>query len=162
MYQPLILLVTIPAITFAALVYGILVGLGDVMSTTMSTFLPQAPYNFSSDQIGLMSLPRIIGVTIGALIVGPLSDWWIVYLSRRRNGVYDPEMRLWCIIPFLPFVPAGALLFGIGLNNHLDWPIIAVGLALYNIGVTPINSIIITYLTDSYKDVSGMLDFASY
>ncbi|KAJ9148273.1 Serine/threonine kinase 16 [Pleurostoma richardsiae] len=155
MYQPLILLVTIPAITFAALVYGILVGLGDVMSTTMSTFLPQSPYNFSSDQIGLMSLPRMIGVTIGALIVGPLSDWWIVYLSRRRNGIYDPEMRLWCIIPFLPFVPAGALLFGIGLNNHLSWPIIAVGLALYNIGVTPINSIIITYLTDSYKDIIG-------
>ena len=153
-YQPLVLLVTIPAITYAALVYGILVGLGDVMSTTMSTFLPQAPYNFTSDQIGLMSLPRMIGVTIGALIVGPLSDWWIVYLARRRQGIYDPETRLWCIVPFLPFVPVGALLFALGLNNHLPWPIIAVGLVLYNIGVTPINSIIITYLTDSYRDVS--------
>ncbi|KAF7544101.1 hypothetical protein G7Z17_g10219 [Cylindrodendrum hubeiense] len=154
MYQPLILLATVPAIAYAALVYGILVGLGDVMSTTLSTYLTQEPYNFTSDQIGLMSLPRMIGVSIGALIVGPMSDWWIVYLSRRRNGIYDPEMRLWCIIPFLLFVPAGALLFGIGLNNHLSWPIIAIGLALYNIGVTPINSLIITYLTDSYTDVS--------
>ncbi|KPM46327.1 hypothetical protein AK830_g218 [Neonectria ditissima] len=154
-YQPLILLATIPAVAYAALVYGILVGLGDVMSTTMSTFLTQAPYDFTSDQVGLMALPRMIGVTIGALIIGPLSDWWIVWLSRRRNGIYDPEMRLWCIVPFLPFVPAGALLFGIGLNNHLPWPIIAVGLALYNIGVTPINSIIITYLTDSYREVIG-------
>ncbi|KAL4875626.1 MFS general substrate transporter [Aspergillus karnatakaensis] len=155
MYQPLILLATIPAIAYAALVYGILVGLGDVMSTTMSTFLPETPYNFSSDQVGLMHLPRMIGVTIGALITGPLSDWWIVYISRRRDGIYDPETRLWCVIPFLLFVPAGALLFGIGLNNHLPWPIIAVGLALYNIGVTPINSLIITYLTDSYKDIIG-------
>ena len=153
-YQPLVLLFTVPAIAYASLVYGILVGLGDVMSTTMSTYLPQPPYNFTSDQVGLMSLPRMIGVTIGAAIVGPLSDWWIVYLSRRRNGIYDPEMRLWCIVPFLLFVPAGALLFGIGLNNHLSWPFIAVGLVLYNIGVTPINSIIITYLTDSYRDVS--------
>ncbi|KAH7177067.1 serine/threonine kinase 16 [Dactylonectria macrodidyma] len=155
MYQPLILLATIPAIAYAALVYGILVGLGDVMSTTLSTYLTQPPYNFTSDQIGLMSLPRMIGVTIGSLIIGPMSDWWIVWLSCRRNGIYDPEMRLWCIIPFLPFVPAGALLFGIGLNNHLSWPIIAVGLVLYNIGVTPINSLIITYLTDSYKEVIG-------
>ncbi|KAL3466248.1 MFS general substrate transporter [Aspergillus heterothallicus] len=154
-HQPLVLLTTIPAIAYTALVYGILVGLGDVMSTTMSTFLPEAPYNFSSDQVGLMHLPRMIGVTIGALITGPLSDWWIVYISRRRDGVYDPESRLWCVVPFLPFIPAGALLFGIGLNSQLSWPLIAVGLALYNVGVTPVNSLIITYLTDSYEEIIG-------
>ncbi|KAL4900812.1 hypothetical protein BDW74DRAFT_188048 [Aspergillus multicolor] len=154
-YQPLLLLATIPAMTFAALVYGILVGLGDVMSTTMSTFLPSPPYNFTSDQVGLMHLPRMIGVTIGALITGPLSDWWIIYISRRRNGIYEPECRLWCVIPFLPFIPAGALLFGIGLDQGLPWIIIAVGLALYNIGVTPINSLVVTYLTDSYREIIG-------
>jgi MFS family permease len=161
MYQPLILLTTIPAVTYTALVYGILVGLGDVMSTTLSTFLPQAPYNFSTDQVGLMSLPRMIGVTIGALAIGPISDWWIVFLSRRRGGVYDPEMRLWCIVLFLFFVPAGALLFGFGLDGGLPWPVIAVGLVLYNIGVTLINSIVLTYLTDSYTEVS-FLPFFSY
>lgn len=102
-----------------------------------------------------MALPRMIGVTIGAVIVGPLSDWWIVYLSRRRSGIYEPEMRLWCILPFLLFVPAGALLFGIGLNNHLPWLVIAVGLAIYNIGVAPINSLVITYLTDSYRELGS-------
>lgn len=154
MYQPLILLVTIPAVTWTALVYGILVALGDVMSTTMSTYLPESPYNFSPYQVGLMSLPRMIGVTIGALIVGPVSDWWIIFLARRRNGIFEPETRLWCMIPFLPFIVVGALLFGIGLNNHQSWPVIAVGLALYNIGVTPVNTLTITYLTDSYKNVS--------
>jgi hypothetical protein len=59
------------------------------------------------------------------------------------------------MIPFLPFVVAGALLFAIGLNDHRSWPVIAVGLALYNIGVTPINTLTITYLTDSYKEVSS-------
>lgn len=154
MYQPLILLTTIPAIAFVALVYGILVGLGDVMSTTLSTYMTQAPYNFTSDQIGLMSLPKMIGVTVGTLIVGPLSDWIVVYLSHRNNGIYEPEKRLWCIVPCLAFVPAGALIFGVGLNNGLPWPVIAVGLALYNVGIAPINSITITYLTDSYQDVS--------
>ncbi|KAL4938760.1 hypothetical protein BDV06DRAFT_214846 [Aspergillus oleicola] len=154
-YQPLILLSTVPAILFAALVYGILVGLGDVMSTTMSTFLPSPPYNFTSDQVGLMHLPRMIGVTIGAAITGPLSDWWIMYLARRRGGIYEPETRLWCVVPFLPFIPTGALLFGIGLSNGLSWPVIAVGLALYNVGVTPVNGVVVTYLTDCYRDIIG-------
>ncbi|RAH50515.1 MFS general substrate transporter [Aspergillus brunneoviolaceus CBS 621.78] len=155
MCQPLIILATIPAIAWTALVYGILVALGDVMSTTMSTYLPRAPYNFSSYEVGLMSLPRMIGVTIGAIIVGPLSDWWIVYLARRRHGIFQPETRLWCMIPFLPFVVVGAVLFAMGLSDHRPWPVIAVGLALYNIGVTPINTLTITYLTDSYRDIIG-------
>lgn len=154
MYQPLILLGTIPAVAYGALVYGSLVSLGDVMSTTMSTFLPQAPYNFTPDQVGLMALPRMIGVTLGAILIGPLSDWWIVYRSRRRGGIYDPEIRLFLIIPFLVFIPLGSLMFGMGLNNHLPWPIIAVGLGIYNTGVVPINSLVITYLTDSYREVS--------
>ncbi|PYI23950.1 MFS general substrate transporter [Aspergillus japonicus CBS 114.51] len=101
------------------------------------------------------SLPRMIGVTIGAIIVGPLSDWWIVYLARRRHGIFQPETRLWCMIPFLPFVVVGAVLFAIGLSDHRPWPVIAVGLALYNIGVTPINTLTITYLTDSYREIIG-------
>ncbi|KAL4966027.1 MFS general substrate transporter [Aspergillus stella-maris] len=152
---PLTLLFTIPAITFTALVYGILVGLGDIMSTTMSTFLPSAPYNFTSSQVGLMHLPRMIGVSIGAAITGPLSDWWIVWLARRRGGVYEPETRLWCVLPFLMFIPVGALLFGVGLSGGLPWPVVAVGLGLYNVGVAPVNGIVITYLTDCYEEIIG-------
>ncbi|KAL4796243.1 major facilitator superfamily domain-containing protein [Aspergillus venezuelensis] len=148
-------LFTIPAITFTSLVYGILVGLGDVMSTTMSTFLPDAPYNFTSSQVGLMHLPRMIGVSIGAAITGPLSDWFIVYLAHRRGGIYEPETRLWCVLPFLPLIPAGALMFGVGLSEGLPWPLVATGLMLYNIGVAPVNGIAITYLTDCYEEIIG-------
>ncbi|KPM45246.1 hypothetical protein AK830_g1281 [Neonectria ditissima] len=154
MYQPLILLTTVPAIAYTALVYGILVALQDVMSTSFSTFMTQPPYNFTPDQIGLMNLPKLIGVTLGSLLAGPISDKMIVYLARRNNGIFEPEARLWSIVPFLPFIPAGALLFGIGLNDGLPWPFIAIGLGLYKFGIAPVNSITITYLTDSYKDVS--------
>lgn len=159
LYQPFVLLLTIPAIAYTALVYGILVGLGDVMSTTLSTFMTQPPYNFTSDKIGLMNLPIIIGITIGTLVGGPISDWIILYFSRRNNGIYEPEYRLWAMIPFVPFIPAGAVIFSIGLSNGLSWPVIAVGFALYFVGIAPINSITITYLTDSYRDVSTFIPF---
>lgn len=71
----------------------------------------------------------MVSVTIGALIIGPMGDWWVVWLSRRRGGIYDAKMRLWCIIPFLLFAPLGTLMFDISLNNGLPQPIIAVGLA---------------------------------
>ncbi|VUC35053.1 unnamed protein product [Clonostachys rosea] len=155
MYQPFILLGTIPAVAFTALVYGILIALGDVISTSISTYMKKPPYNFNSAQIGLMSLPKIIGVTIGCVVGGPLSDWLVVFLSRRNKGVYEPETRLWCFCLFLPLVPAGAILTGIGLGNGLPWPLVALGVVLYNMGISPINSVVLTYLTDSYQNVIG-------
>ncbi|RDL31800.1 Uncharacterized protein BP5553_09202 [Venustampulla echinocandica] len=155
MYQPLILLGTIPAVAWTALVYGILVALADVMSTILSSFMTKPPYNFDSSQIGMMNIPKIIGSTLGSLIAGPFSDWLVVYLARRNNGVYEPEMRLWAIVPFIFLVPIGSLMFGIGLNNKVPWPAITVGLGLYRAGIAPISGITITYLTDSYKDVIG-------
>lgn len=84
---------------------------------------------------------------------GPLSDWLVVFLSRRNKGVYEPETRLWCFCLFLPLVPAGAILTGIGLGNGLPWPLVALGVVLYNMGISPINSVVLTYLTDSYQNV---------
>src|ERR1700691_459007 len=103
-----------------------------------------------------MNVAAIVGGTIGALVIGPLSDWSILYLARRNKGIYEPEMRLWMMAPFVPFVPAGALMFGIGLNNGLSWPIVAVGYGLTGFGLNPVSSVALTYITDSYTEV-GML-----
>ncbi|KAM0083661.1 hypothetical protein ACKRZS_004113 [Fusarium odoratissimum] len=155
MYQPIILLTTVPAVAYTALAYGILVATSDVMSTTLSLYMTKPPYTFAPNEIGLMNLSKLVGSTIGTLIVGPVSDTLILWLAHRNDGIYEPETRLWSLVPFLPFIPAGALLFGLGLQNGLPWPIIAVALALFKLGMAPVNSITITYLTDSYQDVIG-------
>jgi len=56
-------------------------------------------------------------------------------------------------VPFLPFVPAGAFMFGIGLNNGASWPVLAVGYGIYNFGSAPTTVIAVTYLMDSYAEV---------
>ncbi|RKL08439.1 hypothetical protein BFJ71_g1726 [Fusarium oxysporum] len=155
MYQPIILLTTVPAVAYTALAYGISVATSDVMSTTLSLYMTKPPYTFAPNEIGLMNLSKLVGSTIGTLIVGPVSDTLILWLARRNDGIYEPETRLWSLVPFLPFIPAGALLFGLGLQNGLPWPIIAVALAFFKLGMAPVNSITITYLTDSYQDVIG-------
>jgi MFS family permease len=100
-----------------------------------------------------MNAAAFVGGTIAALIIGPLSDWSILYLARRNKGIYEPEMRLWMMAPFVPFILAGALMFGIGLNNGLSWPIVAVGYGLTGFGLNPVSSVALTYITDSYTEV---------
>lgn len=152
-YQPVMILITIPAVGYMSFVYG-MVNVAQTMTiTVLSIYMADAPYNFNASQIGLMSLPSFIGTTIGALICGPLSDRIILYLARRNKGIYEPEMRLWLIIAFIPFVPAGLLTFGLGLNAGVQWPIVAFGYGLVAFGITAPSSIALTYITDAYTEV---------
>lgn len=112
-YQPFILLFTIPAVTFTALQYGFLLAWLSVLATTEATYFAYPPYNFSSIGIGLLSLPAFIGATLGGVYGGPLSDWSIIYFTKRNNGIYEPEMRLYLsIFPALAG-PAGLFLYGL-------------------------------------------------
>jgi len=106
-WQPFVILVTIPGVTFCALVYAITLAWQTVMTTAVSTYMLDPPYEFNAAQIGLMNLPPFIGNTLGAIIIGPLSDWIALHLARRNNGIYEPEMRFWVFLPFVPFQLAG-------------------------------------------------------
>lgn len=75
------------------------------------------PYNFSAVGIGLMNLPPFVGALFGFFYGGWLNDKSIIALSKRNQGIYEPEMCLWLAMPCAIIVPAGILIFGIGLAN---------------------------------------------
>jgi hypothetical protein len=101
-----------------------------------------------------MGLPPFIGTSLATIICGPLSDSIALRLAKRNGGVFEPEMRLWLCLIFLPLVPAGLFMFGIGLNNGSHWLLPAFGLGINAFGVVPASSAALTYLTDAYTDVS--------
>lgn len=136
-----------------SVVYGAMTAAVTVSVTTLSSYMTLPPYNFNASQIGLMGLPPFIGTSIAVLISGRLSDSLVLYLAKRNRGVFEPEMRLWIAVAFIPFVPAGLFMFGIGLNNGSPWPLVAVGLGIAIFGTIPANSVALTYLTDAYTDV---------
>ncbi|KAJ5785815.1 uncharacterized protein N7503_011027 [Penicillium pulvis] len=152
-YQPFLILFSVPAVFFMAVEYGIMTACTTVPVTTLSSVMTLPPYNFGSAQIGLMGIPPFLGTTIGTLVCGPLSDYIALYLARRNNGVFEPEMRLWLSLIFTPFVPAGLFMFGIGLNNGSHWLLPAFGLGICGFGVVPPSSAALTYLTDAYTDI---------
>jgi hypothetical protein len=62
-------------------------------------------------------------------------------------------MRLWLCLVFVPCVPAGLFMFGIGLDAGAHWLLPAFGLGLTSFGVVSPSSAALTYLTDAYTDV---------
>lgn len=121
-YQPFILLFTLPAVTYSALIYGSLLAWFSVVVSTLSIYFTEDPYNFTSSQIGLMNLPPFIGSVIGSVYGGYLSDWLIVVLARRNKGVFEPEMRLWLALLPMVITPAGIAMFGISMANVSTLP----------------------------------------
>jgi MFS family permease len=156
-YQPFFILISVPGVAYSSCVYAVLLAWSTVMTAALSTYMLDPPYNFSATGIGLMNLAPFIGTTIGCLIVGPFSDWLIVRLARRKGGIYEPEMRLWAFVPFIPFQVAGAFWFGYALQDGQSWVAVAMAFGLCNFGSGPLSSIALTYITDAYNEVSNTI-----
>ena len=154
MYMPIVALVTFPAACYVAVLNGLVTAAWQIMITVVSSYMAEPPYNFNSTQIGLMSLAPFIGNTLSSIFFGPLSDWLILRLAKKNNGIFEPEMRLWTLLVTAPLVPAGCLIFGYGLNSEASWIVVAVGYAIYGFGMAPVSSAALTYLTDAYTNVS--------
>lgn len=150
-WQPFALLFLIPGILFCSLCYAILLAWSTVMTTALSTYMLDPPYNFTASQIGLMSLAPFIGSTLGSLVVGPASDYVILQLAKRNNGIYEPEMRFWVFLPFIPFQLAGTWWFAFALSEGKPWSQVAVAYALAQFGSAPMQSIALTYMLDAYN-----------
>lgn len=120
-YQPFIILVTFPAVTYAAITFGAVLSCFAIVITVQAIYLPEEPYNFSPSGVGLMNLPPFIGAGIGFFVGGWLNDKSIMVLAKRNQGIYEPEQRLWMALPISLTIPVGLLVFGIGLA-HVSHP----------------------------------------
>ncbi|CAI7600059.1 unnamed protein product [Penicillium pancosmium] len=153
--RPFVVICTIPAVAYAALIYGIVTACYQVSVTVIAAYMVLPPFNFTSDQIGLMSgIPGFIGTSLGTLLSGFFSDKIILWLAKRNGGVYEPEMRLWLLLAFGIFVPVGLLLFGYGLSQEKPWPVVAAGVGIFfTFGMTPASGMVLAYITDAYTNV---------
>lgn len=116
------------------------------------------PYNFSSQNVGFTNFAILAGGLIGLVTSGPLSDWVSDHLTRRNNGIREPEMRLVTMIPYVIIEIIGCVIVAVGYENLWPWEaIVIVGYACLGIQVTSLPSIASTYAIDSYKPVTGSL-----
>ncbi|PIL31132.1 MFS general substrate transporter [Ganoderma sinense ZZ0214-1] len=120
-------------------------------------------YHFNPAQIGLTHLGGLIGVILGMLVTGPLSDWAIVWMSQRNRGVYEPEYRLVFMLSTLVGM-FGYIGWAIGSDNSMPWIGAVSCFAMVTFGLVVSGGAAVTYLLDTHGanalHILSITDFA--
>ncbi|KAH8817403.1 major facilitator superfamily domain-containing protein [Xylogone sp. PMI_703] len=149
--RPLMMLI-FPQVLFSFFAYGLTTSWLVVVGGVLAQVFSAPPYNFTVSQIGLVALSTLVGSIIGAFISGPIADWIIKFMSRRNNGIYEPEFRLLLIT--ITLIIGGMSFFGFGWSLEVGdpWigPVIFYGLQYFGVGFMSIA--VYGYLTDCHRD----------
>nr|VWO94013.1 Multidrug transporter TPO1_2 (Clotrimazole exporter TPO1_2) (Drug:H(+) antiporter TPO1_2) (DHA TPO1_2) [Ganoderma boninense] len=145
---------------FALLSYlmpGVFLGLVLVCSSTIFT----VTYGFNTAQIGLTNLGGLVGSVIGIAVAGPLGDWWIVWVSRRNRGVYEPEVRHQQNLLVGAFGYVG---WAVGNDHHMPWVGAVACIAMIYFGALVPGVALFPYLIDAHGSNSlhiiSLINFA--
>ncbi|GAM87947.1 hypothetical protein ANO11243_059750 [Dothideomycetidae sp. 11243] len=114
------------------------------------------PYNFTTAQVGYVNFAAAVGLIIGTLTAGPLSDWVAHKLTQRNGGVFEAEMRLPALIPYFIIITIGTVVAAVGLQREWPWAVIVIlGFGAAGMMLSSVPTIAIAYAVDCYKPVSG-------
>lgn len=150
------ILFTFPNIFFAGLMFGFGPTAGMLIFSTVAEILMDAPYNYSTTTTGLMCLGALIGSII-SWFCGFLSDYVVIYLAKKNNGIKEPEMRLYTMILPFCFAAAGYMMFGWGAQLGDKWIVVSVGLGLMTAQQVSACSIATSYAMDCFRGISSEL-----
>ncbi len=106
-----------PGILWACLIQGTLIGWTVLIGIVLAAIMLGPPLFFNEVETGYMYTGAFLGALVGFGLAGLLSDWSVKSMTRRNNGVYEPEFRMLLVIPQLVFGCAGLYGFGITANN---------------------------------------------
>jgi MFS family permease len=126
--RPVVMLV-LPPVLWATLVMSVTIGFLVAISSNFATAFSEA-YNFKPWQSGLCFIAGVLGALIGAFFGGRFSDWIADYLTRRNNGIREPEMRLPALTISCVTSPLALVLYGVGIGAKLHWIVPTLGLGL--------------------------------
>lgn len=144
-----------PSILFSGVLIGGVLAWFNVFTGTMALVFGNAPYDFSTNMIGLTYLACLIGASFGCVFAGWFTDWVAVFLARRNNGIKEPEARLWAALIPLVLHPAGCVLYGVGAAHGVHWVGLCFGLGLVTFGIVMGSTLALSYCVDCYREVAG-------
>jgi MFS family permease len=150
--RPFILLFH-PAIMWAYLIQGAMIGWTVFIGVCIAAILISPPLFFNEEQTGYEYTGAFIGALIGFIIAGALGDSVPALMTRLNRGRYEPEFRLILVIPQLILGCAGLYGFGIVSNDIMKyrwlWPSFFFSLEVAGMVVGAVASSL--YIVDAYR-----------
>ena len=138
------------------MLYSLSIGWLIVLSESVSTvFENKATYNFTPLQAGLVYISPFVGGVLGTAVAGKVSDIIVRYMSRRNDGVYEPEFRLVMAIPIVIATCIGLMGYGWSAEERDNWIVPTVFFGIISFGCSLGSTTSITFAVDSYRQYAG-------
>ncbi|CAG8950474.1 hypothetical protein HYFRA_00006970 [Hymenoscyphus fraxineus] len=144
-----------PAVLWACVIQGSMIGWTVFMGIILGAIFLGPPLFWNEEQTGYAYTGAFLGAIIGFFIAGVLSDWSAKYLTKKNNGIYEPEFRLVLVIPSMICGCVGIYLFGITASELINYsvylPILGFGLQVAGMVIGAVAASL--YLVDAHRDI---------
>ncbi|KAK7969793.1 hypothetical protein PG988_008866 [Apiospora saccharicola] len=143
-----------PAFLWACLIQGAMIGWTVFIGVILAAVFLGPPRWWSEVETGYAYVGPFVGAVMGFVIAGGLADWSATWLTKRNGGVYEPEFRIFLVIPQCIFGCMG--LFGFGITSqgpyHYVVPIMFFAFEVCGMVIGAVASSL--YIVDAYRDLA--------
>lgn len=144
---------TFPAVWYSGLQWGAQDAWLTFYLTVEDDNWVMPPWNYTPNGAAKMNIPTLIGAIIGCVYGGWFSDFFVEWMAKRNNNIFEAEHRLWLMYPAAFIGSAGLMLFGIGTDMGMRWPAPYVGLGFIGFGWGCAGDLSLAYLQDAYPEM---------
>ncbi len=147
-----------PAFLWACLIQGVMIGWTVFIGVILAQFFLGYPLWWDEVKTGYSYTAAFIGAVAGFIIAGGLADWSAKWLTRKNNGVYEPEFRILLVIPQMILGCMG--IFGWGISSDIlkrngipyQVPLFFFGCEVAGMVIGAVGSSL--YIVDAYREYS--------
>jgi MFS family permease len=111
-----------PAVLWACIIQGAMIGWTVFIGIILAAIFLGPPLYWNEVNTGYAYTGAFIGAIVGFLIAGALADVSAKWMTKKNNGIYEPEFRIILVIPQLIFGCAGLFLFSVTAARLVDYP----------------------------------------
>ncbi|VBB79736.1 Putative transporter [Podospora comata] len=153
--RPMYFLFRVPIVTLLSLYVAVTYGVLYLLFTTFSLVFGQntlgSSYGFGEGEVGLVFIPSAIGMALGIVIFGAMSDK-LVTQKISSGEKHKPEIRLtpFLTIPAGVTLPIGLFLYGWTTHYGVHWIVPMIGVVIFCFGLMGIMMACQNYLLDVY------------
>jgi len=141
-------------LVFEALLFGFGIG----VNVTNAVFLGSPPplgYGFSQYAIAGAYGTPMVAVFVGELIGHFLNDAIMHASTRRNNGVFEAENRLWTCYIAVPLYICGFVVLGASFQNHLSVGALVMGWGISEVAIMVNTVAVYAYINDCFPKHQG-------